>query len=42
MGEWAGDFPAHHAIKDAIITSRSHISAQVAQDLAPLVGKYLD
>lgn len=42
MGEWAGEFPAHHALKDAIITDRSRISTQMAQDLAPLVGKYLD
>ena len=41
MGEWAGDFPAHHTLKDAIITDRRHISAQMKQDLAPLVGKYL-
>jgi len=42
MGEWAGDFPAHHALKNAIMTDPNHISAQIAQDLAPLVGKYLD
>jgi 5'-methylthioadenosine phosphorylase len=42
MGEWAGDFPAHHTLKDAILTHRSHIDAQRRQDLAPLVGKYLD
>jgi 5'-methylthioadenosine phosphorylase len=42
MDQWAGDFPVHHALKDAIITDRSHIPAQIKQDLAPLVGKYLD
>lgn len=42
MDQWAGDFPAHHALKDAIITDRSHIPAQIKQDLALLVGKYLD
>ena len=42
MDEWAGDFPAHHALQDAIITDRNHISAQTKQELAPLVGKYLD
>lgn len=42
MGKWAGDFPAHHALKDAIITDRSQIPAKLKQDLAPLVGKYLD
>ena len=41
MGEWADDFPAHHTLKDAIITDHRHISAQMKQDLAPLVGKYL-
>jgi 5'-methylthioadenosine phosphorylase len=42
MDEWAGDFPAHHALKDAIFTDRSRIPAQLKQDLAPLVSKYLD
>ncbi|MCA9943745.1 MAG: S-methyl-5'-thioadenosine phosphorylase [Anaerolineales bacterium] len=41
MAEWAGDFPAHHALKDAIITNPDHISAERKQALAPLVGKYL-
>lgn len=42
MDEWAGDFPAHHGLKDAFLTNRSHIPRQVKQSLAPLVGKYLD
>jgi 5'-methylthioadenosine phosphorylase len=42
MDQWAGHFPAHHALKNAIITDRNHIPAQIRQDLAPLVGKYLD
>ncbi len=42
MDEWAGDFPAHHALKDAITTESSAVSAQVRQDLAPLIRKYLD
>ena len=42
MDEWSGDFPAHHALQDAIITNRHQISAQAKQNLAPLVSKYLD
>ena len=42
MDQWAGHFPAHHALKNAIITDLNHIPAQNRQDLAPLVGKYLD
>ena len=42
MDEWAGDFPAHHTLKDAIITNHGHISAQRKRELAPLVGKYLE
>ena len=41
MDNWAGDFPAHHTLRDALITDRSHIPAQLKQELAPLVGKYL-
>ena len=41
MDDWAGDFPAHHALQDAIITDRDEISAGVREELAPLVGKYL-
>ena len=41
MADWAGDFPSHHALKDAIITSREHILAERQQELAPLVRKYL-
>lgn len=40
MDEWAGDFPAHQALKDAIITDRSKISPTILRDLQPLVGKY--
>lgn len=39
--EWAGDFAAHHALQDALITARSHISSQTRTILAPIVGKYL-
>lgn len=41
MDEWAGDFPAHDALQNAIITDRDRIPAQVKEDLAPLVDKYL-
>lgn len=42
MDEWAGDFQAHHALKDALITDRAMIPAENKADLAPLVAKYLD
>lgn len=42
MDEWAGNFAAHHALKDALITDRSKISASKRAELAPLVSKYLD
>lgn len=39
---WAGgDYPAHHALQDAIITSPEHITAETREKLAPLVSKYL-
>lgn len=41
MDDWAGDFPAHHALRDAIITERDEIPDGVREELAPLVGKYL-
>ncbi len=41
MDSWAGDFPAHHALKDALITDRSRISAESQARLAPLVSRYL-
>jgi 5'-methylthioadenosine phosphorylase len=33
--------PCAHALRDAIITARHAIPAQVRRDLAPIVGKYL-
>jgi 5'-methylthioadenosine phosphorylase len=33
--------PCSHALRDAIITARHAIPAQLKRDLAPLVGKYL-
>jgi 5'-methylthioadenosine phosphorylase len=41
MDEWAGDFAAHHALKDALITDRSRIPEALKVALKPLVGKYL-
>ncbi|MCB8920515.1 MAG: S-methyl-5'-thioadenosine phosphorylase [Ardenticatenaceae bacterium] len=41
MGEWAGNFAAHSAMKDAIITDRQKIPDDVKLELSPLVGKYL-
>jgi len=39
--EWAGDYPVHHSLRDAIITDRAEISSKAAQELEPLVGRYL-
>ncbi|RMG88973.1 MAG: S-methyl-5'-thioadenosine phosphorylase [Chloroflexi bacterium] len=39
--EWAGDFVAHHGLKDAIITQRDRIPPALIDELEPLVGKYL-
>lgn len=41
MDSWAGDFPVHHALRDALITDRRKIPESTKVDLAPLVGKYL-
>lgn len=41
MDKWAGDLPAHSALRDAIITDRAEIPAGVSEELAPLVEKYL-
>lgn len=42
MDQWAGDFPAHHALKDALITDRDRIPSAVREDLRPITGKYVD
>ena len=42
MASWAGDFPAHHALKDALITDRSKIPAASKTALKLLTNKYLD
>lgn len=41
MGEWEGDFPAHHTLSDALITDRNRISLEAREKLGPLVAKYL-
>lgn len=40
IDSWAGDYPAHHALRDAIISDRSRIPAGVKQELAPLLTHY--
>lgn len=42
QAQWDGIFAAHHALKDALITDRGHISAGTLAELRPIVGKYLD
>ena len=38
---WAGEFPAHSALKDAIITNADHVAPGVRASMQPLIGKYL-
>ncbi len=40
--KWTGDFAAHHALRDALITNRAHLSASTVETLRPIVGKYTD
>ena len=42
MDNWAGDMAVHNALRDALITDRDRIPAEIKQKLAPLVAKYLD
>lgn len=42
MDDWAGELVAHHALRDALITDRAHVSAEARDALWPIVGKYLD
>ncbi|PID85826.1 MAG: S-methyl-5'-thioadenosine phosphorylase [Chloroflexi bacterium] len=42
MEQWAGDFAAHHALKDTLITEKSKIPVHKRTELALLVNKYLD
>lgn len=41
MSAWEGDFEAHSALRDAIITSRDQISQEARERLSLLVDKYL-
>ena len=41
MDTWAGEFAAHHALKDALITDRTVIPQATIEKLWPIVGKYL-
>ncbi len=42
MDEWAGDFAAHHALKDAVLTDRARIPKDTSRALQPLIGNYLE
>ncbi len=42
MDLWAGEFAAHSALRDALITQPGLIPAQTKAMLAPLVSRYLD
>lgn len=39
--QWDGNFAAHSSLKDALITSRDHISPSTLAELNPIIGKYL-
>lgn len=41
MDSWEGEYPVHSALKDALITDRSRITADIREQLGPLVAKYL-
>lgn len=41
MDEWAGDFAAHHSLRDALITNPGAIPAETRAMLDPIVGRYL-
>ncbi len=40
--QWAGDFGAHHALHDALITERDHVTPARRAELQPIVGAYFD
>lgn len=39
---WAGDFAAHSALKNALITDRAHLSPGTIETLRPILTKYID
>lgn len=41
MDQWAGEFAAHSALKDALITAPEKVPAGIRAELSLLVGKYL-
>jgi 5'-methylthioadenosine phosphorylase len=41
MADWAGDYPVHHALQNAILTDPAHVPANIKKRLAPLIGRYL-
>lgn len=41
MDQWAGEFAAHSALKDALITAPEKVPARIRAELSLLVGKYL-
>lgn len=41
MDEWSGDFPAHHTLRDALITDRAAIPAAARANLEAITGRYL-
>lgn len=41
MDDWEGEFAAHHALKDALITDADHIAEEARERLGPLVDKYI-
>ena len=42
MASWAGDFAAHHGLKDTLLSDKTRIPEAVKVALKPLVGKYLE
>jgi 5'-methylthioadenosine phosphorylase len=41
FAEWAGEFPSHSGLRDALITHPDHVSPAALATLRPIVGKYL-
>ncbi|MEZ4516281.1 MAG: S-methyl-5'-thioadenosine phosphorylase [Chloroflexota bacterium] len=42
MDQWEGDFPAHHALENALITDPAYIPEQAKVDREAISGRYLD
>lgn len=41
MDEWSGNYAAHTALRDALITDRAHIPSGTAERLEAVAGRYL-